>query len=279
MKTRIELITPEQAKSYLVNNFANQRSVCEKHVVHLAQQMTAGQWQLNGEPIIIDSKGNIANGQHRLHAVIRAKMPIQFLIVEGVDESAFYTIDSGKTRSTGDVFAINGITNAKNTAACVNGAMNYRRALSIQKTITQGGQKVKQIGGSLNNYIRPSKIDIMKEYEKHPQDYSNAVVLGSRCKKLASQSIFSTIAALALVDGQNQQFVESFFNSLATGINLAEHSPVYKLRLRLEQNRTSRHKFSLNHAILLTAKAWNYYAMEKPCKLLRIEDEIAFPIL
>lgn len=278
MNTRIELVTPEMAKGYLINNYARQRNVSDSHVIHLAQQMAAGQWQLNGEPIIFDHNGNVINGQHRLHAVIRSGVAVQFLIVSGVDESAFLTIDSGKPRSSGNIFAIKGIPNYNNTAACVYGVMNYRRALKVQKTIVEGQNKWTQIGGSLNSYIRPSKIDMLKEYEANAAGYQSAIAYAAKCRKLGAQSIFTTIAALALIDGSHADFVEPFFNALCTGINLTENHPAYRLRCRLEQNKALRQKFSVNHATLLTAKAWNYYALEKPCKLLRIDNEIVFPV-
>jgi len=51
------------------------------------------------------------------------------------------------------------------------------------------------------------------------------------------------------------------------------------LRERHLSNRGSRHRFSANHSILLCGMAWNFFATEKPCKVLRLRDENAFPIL
>jgi len=125
MKTRIEKITPTMAKLYIESNYGKQRSLSESHVVHLAQQMKAGQWACNGEPIIFDENDNLIDGQHRLNAIIRSGVAIDTLVVTGVKQTTFVTINSGKSRSNSDVFSIKGTANYNNIATCVNGVMNY----------------------------------------------------------------------------------------------------------------------------------------------------------
>lgn len=259
-------------------NYAKQRNVSNSHVIHLAQQMSAGQWQENGEPIIFDKHGNVINGQHRLFAVIRSGKSIKFLIVEGVDESAFVTIDSGKPRSSSDILSIQNVPNYTNVASCVAGVMNYRRALKVQRTIKNGDKKWEQIGGSLNSYIRPSKIDIVQEYEKHANAYQKAVKLSQKCRKMANQSAFSIVIAMAVIDGQKGELIDQFIESVSSGIGLFDWMPEYALRQKLEQNRNSLKKLSANHVLLLVAKAWNLYANNCKCKRLALTSEIAFPI-
>lgn len=278
MNTRIEIITPDKAKSYLENNYARQRNLSESHIVHLAQQMKAGQWMSNGEPIIFASNGNLIDGQHRLKAIIRSGVSIETLIVEGVDEESFVTINSGKPRSLSNVLAIKNIPNYNNISTCVYGVMNYRRALKVTRTIKEGNDTWKQIGGSLSASVRPSKIDIVTEYEKHSDEYQHAIHLSAKSKKIMPMGPLSIIAALALIDGNHKDFVEPFFSILASGIFPDENHPAYRLKCRFEQNRVAKLKMSNNQSILLVAKAWNVYALEKSCKVLRVESEIAFPI-
>jgi len=278
MKTRIEKITPTMAKLYIQNNYGKQRSLSESHVVHLAQQMKAGQWACNGEPIIFDENDNLIDGQHRLNAIIRSGVAIDTLVVTGVKQSTFVTINSGKSRSNSDVFSIKGTANYNNIATCVNGVMNYRRALKVTKTIIDGETKWMQIGGSLNASVRPSKIDMVKEYESHADKYQQAIHLAARSKKIMQMGPLAIVAAMGLIDGTHQDFVEPFFIMLANGIFPHENHPAYKLKCRFEQNKSSRLKLSSNMLLLLTAKAWNLYALEKECKVLRVDSEIAFPI-
>jgi len=278
MKTRIEKITPTMAKLYIESNYGKQRSLSESHVVHLAQQMKAGQWACNGEPIIFDENDNLIDGQHRLNAIIRSGVAIDTLVVTGVKQTTFVTINSGKSRSNSDVFSIKGTANYNNIATCVNGVMNYRRALKVTKTINDGETKWTQIGGSLNASVRPSKIDMVKEYESHADKYQQAIHLASRSKKIMNMGPLSIVAAMGLIDGTHQDFVDPFFIMLANGIFPHENHPAYRLKCRFEQNKSSRLKLSSNMLLLLTARAWNFYALEKECKVLRVDSEIAFPI-
>lgn len=76
-------------------------------------------WHLNGEAIIINDKGLTDNGYHRLAACIQAGVPFQTVLIEGVKHETWTTIDTGKTRSAGDVFGIMGITNPTQKASIV----------------------------------------------------------------------------------------------------------------------------------------------------------------
>ena len=60
-----------------------------------AADMKAGRWQLNGEAIKFDKNGHLLNGQHRLHAVVRADTTIQMLVISGLDPETRTTMDSG----------------------------------------------------------------------------------------------------------------------------------------------------------------------------------------
>lgn len=75
------------------------------------KQMKDGKWRLNGEPIIVDDQGCCVNGYHRLSACIEAGVPFRTLLVTGVPHETWTTVDTGKVRSAGDVFQIDGIKN------------------------------------------------------------------------------------------------------------------------------------------------------------------------
>ena len=73
------------------------RKVDDNLVDRYAHQMKKGLWDVNGEGIIIAESGRLLNGQHRLHAVIKSGKTIQSVVIYGVEEEAFKTIDTGKT--------------------------------------------------------------------------------------------------------------------------------------------------------------------------------------
>jgi len=144
IQTSIETITPEIAKQYLETNYKHQRNITESHVLHLRQQMKAGQWMMTGVPIIFDQLGQLIDGQQRLTALIAEKMTLQFAIIRGVETDSFMAIDRGKPRSNANIFSIHGASNATTIASMVANVLNYRRA-----RIANLGR-----GGSLNSYVR-----------------------------------------------------------------------------------------------------------------------------
>jgi hypothetical protein len=104
--TQIEL-TPFLAQRLLDKNPKN-RSLSVVRAKVLAATIARGEWMSNGETIIVDTDGNLLDGQHRCMAVIIAEQSIPTLLVEGVSSSAFATIDLGKQRSASDLLAIAG---------------------------------------------------------------------------------------------------------------------------------------------------------------------------
>jgi hypothetical protein len=270
MKTEVIRITPDMAKAWIKKNHNRQRNISPGHVQHLAQQMTAGQWQLNGEPIILDQDSNLLDGQHRLSAIIQSGIPCEMLVVFGIPSESFPTIDAGKTRSASNVLAIHGAKNYTLIASTLYGVWNYRRALAAN-----GGK-----GGSLNSHLRPSRRDVLEEYEANSESYQHAAHLAMKCKGLVGTGPTSIVAAVAILDGQQSlELVNYFFELTGTGVNISINSPVYRLRERFIKNKGSMSKLSSNHLVLLTAKAWNLFARDIPCGVLRLDSEIAFPIL
>ena len=94
----VEKITPEIAAEYLKVNVKNYRKLQRPVMKRYAEDMKAGRWELNGEPIVFDNNGMLKNGQHRLAAVILAGATVEMVVVRGVDESVTaYDLNSVRT--------------------------------------------------------------------------------------------------------------------------------------------------------------------------------------
>ena len=107
-KCVITTITPSGAEKLLRGNERNRR-LTGSRVTKLTRTIRGKRWVLNGASIIVDSKGRLVDGQHRLHAVVRSNQSIQTVLVTGVSPKAFETIDQGAKRSGADVFGIYGV--------------------------------------------------------------------------------------------------------------------------------------------------------------------------
>jgi len=74
------------------------------NVIHkYARDMAAGRWCLNGQTIKISSSGKLLDGQHRLEAAKKAKRSFQSIVVEGLPEDSFGSLDIGRRRGVADI--------------------------------------------------------------------------------------------------------------------------------------------------------------------------------
>ncbi len=101
----LETIDREKAQQYIAKNVGN-RPVSRPHLNQLISRQQRAEWKTNGDSIRFDSNGDLRDGQHRLHMVMLTGIPIEAVVIRGVDPDAFVTMDTGKNRTITDVLAI-----------------------------------------------------------------------------------------------------------------------------------------------------------------------------
>lgn len=115
----VEMITPESAKAMIKNSHITNRKLTGQQMA-FANDMRAGKWRLNGEPIVIDENGNVRDGYHRLQAVISADIPVEFYVIRGIPENEATIYDRGSARTETQSFIMEGkdqrLYNAKNVS-------------------------------------------------------------------------------------------------------------------------------------------------------------------
>ena len=134
---KLEKISPTRAKEILQNVFDGQRHIFQPYVNSYAIDMKEGRWRLGNDALLI-VKGLLANGQHRLLAVIKSNITCPFFVMESNDEQLYQVIDSGKKRSVGDVFAR---TKNSKIMAAIGALVAKYKAGGITANATQGGEK------------------------------------------------------------------------------------------------------------------------------------------
>lgn len=100
-QVRLMLVGPQTASEWLANKWGEQRNIRTGHVERLADDMLKNRFRLTPDAIL-RVKGRLANGQHRLEAVVRSKMPQYFLVMESEDEELYKVLDAGIRRTLGD---------------------------------------------------------------------------------------------------------------------------------------------------------------------------------
>ena len=213
MKITQERITPEQAQEYLKFNTENYRSISKDRVISYAGDMANGKWQFNGEAIKFDENGKLIDGQHRLHAIVRANVPVDMLVIRGVKENV-NIYDIGSRRSMGQIAKARGIIPGWYTAvmACASWSVNN--------------------GDS--NHTYSGRATVMQYAEDHTDEITKAV---RACTTGASSCICKRSPIISAVycmirDGVSASDITDFMRIANTGLPHGHYEPSSALIFR-----------------------------------------------
>lgn len=259
IKTEVKTINPALAEELLKNNVFN-RTVHKKTVNFYASQMRRGQWELNGEPIIIAKSGRVLDGQHRLYAVIESNTTIKTLMIYGVEDRTFDTINQGKPRSGGDVLSIAGVPNARRASSIIS---VYNRMKTRSEVLIKGSNHDKELGFS--------KRDILNMYKSNPIFWENITKLSSTLystKRLFSLSeMGGTMAYLILEKNHPEEKIFSFFKQLV-GDEEVRNNTINLLSDRIVNASLRGMKIESKHKTALLIKTFNAYLVGREYKSL-----------
>lgn len=121
----LAIIEPDVAKYILENHNDNNRPVRKAQKDFLKKQLRSGDFQYNGESIVVGHDGCLLDGQHRMMACCETRIPFAALLVFGVQPDCFVTFDQGAKRSGADVLAIDGHSNATALSATLRQISMY----------------------------------------------------------------------------------------------------------------------------------------------------------
>jgi hypothetical protein len=262
MKTSVITITPKIAAEMLERN-KNNRRLRPPIIQEYTRQMLAGLWkEETGEAIKVDYNGNIIDGQHRLHAIIKSSSTLSFLLITDLDPEIFSVLDTGLNRTASDTVQNAGHLNANNIAAAVRKYF----LIKAERYANRTGAK----------YSGISNREILAAYNKNEKFW---IAANSMCEKWYRDSnrilTLSEITALyAAFYDINQDDAFSFMDSLSTGVNLEQDNPIRLLREKLFfAKMNTRFSMIASVKMALVFKAWNFFRDKKTCKILSYNVE------
>lgn len=219
------------------------RTLRENHVRNLASDMVLGLWrEETGESIKFSKSGQLIDGQHRLHAVVRAQKSIRFMVVVGLSPNVMDVIDTGIKRNASDVLYLKGVKNASVAAAII------KSFLSDQLKASQSNVGI-------------SNRTIENEYLSDSVFWDNVSEQSAKwyrqCRAI-STTLFGYCFACVLRKGKNSTKAITFFTGLSTGKDCAEI--IIDLRNKMMNNQLSdKGKFTAQYKINLIRMYWNAY--------------------
>ena len=253
------IITPEIASAMLSKNRDN-RSINNRIVTLLVKEMQAQQFHGDLGLIITDRDGNLADGQHRLMAIVKSGLAQEMNVKRGIDPEQRMFIDRiQRSRTAGDVFKMQGYKNCNVMAS----------GIIVMNNLSFHG-----IWKDTRDSMTPG------EYEAYIQTFpsiqwwaTKTVSFGKPSIVLASLGCgLGTIFELA---EQDEGDAVSFFTQLNSGIGLTDGSPILALRNKMIKDSYQRRENKLPRYIVgwLIIKAWNAYSKRKDIKHLTVRSD------
>ncbi|CAM5998728.1 unnamed protein product [Sphagnum balticum] len=257
MYSKFTSVTPAEATLWLDTKNAHNRPISQSTVERYTQEMKANRWKSNGQAIVFSKSGQLVNGQHRLKACIAANKSFDTLIVWGVDDDAFDTIDDGNKRSLADVLAIKGEHNFRLLSTGVRFLWVYATGQVETRDLRRGTIATKPL---LEETLR-----------KHPglrQSTKYYSLLKSRPGGMLIPSGMA-IGLHYLFSLVNEQKADQFFSIVQSGIGLEEGHPILALRARLISGKVESSSNLTDPAIYFyVVTTWNAFAADQPLRRL-----------
>src|SRR4028118_1442131 len=98
-------VTPADAKAWLELDHRPQRQT-QRYDRAYAREMSERRWQLNGDSITFSNMGHLLDGRKRLRACILSGASFPTIVVRGIKEEDFKTIDALRARTAVDTLFI-----------------------------------------------------------------------------------------------------------------------------------------------------------------------------
>lgn len=243
-------VTPALAQTWLDNN----RTVVNRHyqshlAIRYARDMANEDWTLGVAGIAFAETGDLLDGQHRLHAVVLAKIPVVMLVGFNVSSKSMPNIDTGKMRSLADIFTIEGKENATRLAAMISvlyvadhsGSFEERRHMSQT----------------------PSREEALRYYETHT-DLVRAIPVARGLRRVIKNGLAGALYYTCWKK-HGAAIADPFWERLGDGVDLGGTDIRHLLREILLTDRANQKKrMTERERRAIIIKGWNAYLNKRP---------------
>lgn len=137
----LRVITPTEAAQLLRVKRSN-APVRMSTVRSYAREMANGNWALNGDPIIVGKSGALLSGVLRLEASKHADASFPALVVRGIEDSTFETIDAVRRRTIADILSIRKENSGRVLAAALNVVFRYSGGDYVKSSKSASAQTI-----------------------------------------------------------------------------------------------------------------------------------------
>lgn len=260
---QVVTVTPEMARQWLGRNAGN-RPLKPSQVSRLTAAIREGKWKLTGDAIRFSRTGKMIDGQHRLQAIVAAELPVQCVVMQGLNDDIFDVIDSGSPRSRADaVFVKHQLPVAKSRLLSSTATLAYQYANGNTSF------RASPPSGDVLQFIdaNPSILDAVSYvYDTAPRD-------GPAAKSVAAAFFF-------FASQKDRALAEDFILRFMVGAVHGAQDNLLYLRNLCFSARSSRRPLLANEIFGRLIVVWNSERRGKPIKHqtnIRVRADESFP--
>lgn len=260
MKEHIEMkrenVTPERAQRYLNVNKGN-RKLREGHAEALARDMSEGKWTECAAPIVFYENGDIADGQHRLWAIVESDTTQTFMVVRNFPRDAGLNIDTGLPRTLVDNARISGADpDLSNELISVSRAVEH-------------GQRMKD---------KSSSAEKLRLVSKHRDACKWTITHGPRGRGIRNQCTMAAVARAWYAEADKEKLAR-FCKVLSDGQSDGEHeSAAVALRNYLMTKKNAHLNQLFRETFLKAQNAIKYFMRGKRLLIIKTTTDEAYPL-
>jgi hypothetical protein len=225
------------------------------HIDRLALDCSEGSFLLTASGVGVSKTGILLDGQNRLMAIRKSGYPpVQFTLVTGLDEESQRVVDRHARRSLSDSLTIYmNVTVSTRMVALVNTLYEFGATCGISKPF------VFQRGSS-----NPGLTDShMALFMANHGDLTASVVSETKGARA------SVMAAIWVYAYHHHDSAMEFARQVATGVELSEDSPAYRLRTALQRLKNSQGASGRMELFKISAAACMAHYHNRKMQLLR----------
>lgn len=256
MEIREERISPDRAEQFINRNKSN-RKLRDGIVEKYAHDMKHGKWTECTVPIAFYEDGDIADGQHRLWAIIESKTTQKFFIVKNLSREAGLNIDTGLGRSLVDNARISGADTELSN-----------ELISVARAVHEGVRTTK----AMSNAQRLTLV------EKYRAPALWAIHNGPRGKFMRNSAVLAAVAR-ALMGGVEEGVLARYCLVVTKGFSEGQHeSAAVSLRNYLLAGVAISSPAAWRDLFLKVQNSIHYFVRRRSLTVIRSVKEETYPL-
>jgi hypothetical protein len=261
MREAYENITPKLAERMLNAN-TNNRPLKQGHCERLATDMRDGAWTHCLAPIAFYDDNSLADGQHRLWAIIESGTTQRFRVVRDLPKDAGINIDTGVARTVVDVAHIQGLDTTMSIAVA-----------AICRGIEDGQPNQGKRGRTMSQTLAI--------VAKHGHAAHWVASHGPNGRGVRNSAVMAAIGRAYYVESDKDRLAK-FSKVLTTGLieSMDDSSAVamrnYLLQ-RVQQGLAASHSKQWRDIFLKTQSTIHAFMRRKPLKRIVVQSDETYP--